>query len=78
MKDGVEKIEGIDTRNASITDYEKMTYDREGYLSTVNGYVEESGWEVVEDKSDWKYRIEGERNLEVLSETDKLPQSSGA
>ena len=78
VKDGVEKIEGIDTRNASITDYEKMTYDREGYLSTANGYVEESGWEVVEDKSDWKYRIEGERNLEVLSETDKLTQSSGA
>ncbi|WP_307766792.1 PAAR-like protein [uncultured Prevotella sp.] len=66
-----------DRENISITDYEKMTYEREGYLSTTNGYVDERCWEIVEEKSDWKYRIKGKRSMEALLETDKLTQSSG-
>ncbi|MDY6205690.1 MAG: PAAR-like protein [Prevotella sp.] len=66
-----------DRETISITDYEKMTYEREGYLSTTSGYVDERGWEVVEEKSDWKYRLESKRSIENLPETDKLTQSSG-
>lgn len=66
-----------DRETISITDYEKMTYEREGYLSTTSGYVDERGWEVVEERSDWKYRLESKRCIENLPETDKLTQSSG-
>lgn len=77
MKDEIEKIESIDSRKASVTDYEKMTYKHKGYLSAVNGYIEETEWDVVEDKTDWNHKIKGTRNLEVLQETDNLTQSSG-
>ena len=63
--------------NYSITNYEKLTYEREGYLSTTKGYVDEKGWEVVEEKSNWKYRVESTRKIEKLPTTDKLTQSSG-
>lgn len=66
-----------DRENISITDYEKITYEREGYLSSANGYIDERGWEVVEEKSDWKYKVESARKIEKLPETDKLTQSSG-
>ena len=62
--------------NYSITNYEKLTYEREGYLSTTKGYVDEKGWEVVEEKSNWKYRVESTRKIEKLPTTDKLTQSS--
>lgn len=61
----------------SVTDYEKMTYEREGYLSSKDGYIEERNWEVVEDKSDWKYKVEGTRNSALLPSTDKLTQKEG-
>ena len=77
MKDKIEKIESIGSRNASITNYEKMTYKHKGYLSTVNGYIEETEWDVVEDKTNWNYKIKGTRNIDILPETDKLTQSSG-
>ena len=63
--------------NYSITNYEKLTYEREGYLSTTKGYVDEKGWEVVEEKSNWKYRVESTRKIEKLPTTDKLTRSSG-
>ncbi|WP_282918267.1 PAAR-like protein [Porphyromonas macacae] len=66
-----------DRENLSITEYEKMTYEREGYLSTTSGYVDERGWEIVEEKSDWRYKVESKRNLEILPTTDKLTQSDG-
>ena len=66
-----------DRKNISITDYEKKIHERQGYLSTTNGYVDERSWEVVENKSDWKHKLKNKRSIETLSETDKLTQSSG-
>ena len=54
-----------------------MQRSHKGYLSAVNGYIEETEWDVVEDKTDWNHKIKGTRNLDVLQETDNLTQSSG-
>lgn len=66
-----------DRKTISITDYEKMTYERDGYLSTTSGYIEERGWDVAEEKSDWKYKLESKRSIETMPETDRLSQSNG-
>ena len=77
-KRNVGKVGKIGKRNNySITNYEKLTYEREGYLSTTKGYVDEKGWEVVEEKSNWKYKVESPRKTQSLPATDKLRQTSG-
>lgn len=77
-KRNVGKVGKIGKRKGySITSYEKMTYERKGYLSTTSGYIDERGWEVVEEKSDWKYKVESARKIEKLPGTDKLTQPTG-
>ena len=63
MKDEIEKIESIDSRKASVTDYEKMTYKHKGYLSAVNGYIEETEWDVSKIKPIGITRLKEQGNL---------------
>lgn len=55
-----------------------MSYEREGYLSTTKGYIEEKSWETVEEKANWKYKATSIKLIEKISSTDKLTQSTGA
>ena len=49
-----------------------MSYEREGYLSTTKGYIEEKSWETVEEKANWKYKATSIKLIEKISSTDKL------
>lgn len=78
-KSNIGKVGKIGKRKSySITSYEKMSYEREGYLSTTKGYIEEKGWETVEEKANWKYKATSTKSIEKISSTDKLTQSTGA
>ena len=78
-KSNIGKVGKIGKRKSySITSYEKMSYEREGYLSTTKGYIEEKSWETVEEKANWKYKATSTKSIEKISSTDKLTQSTGA
>ncbi len=74
-----EGMENAQNRKGSITNLKGITYERKGYLSSDKGYIQEHAMDEVLDKNDYKFRIEGKRNvIKNLSETDKLTQSNGA
>lgn len=77
IKDKVETAENLKERQASVTDFEEITYERKGYLNSDKGYIQEQAMDVAPDKNSYKLRIKGKRTIETLPETDKLTQRNG-